>query len=152
MELIYPKESYAIVGACLRVYREMGCGFLEAVYQECLEVELTECGVPFRARPALGVRFRGRPLHQTYSPDFICFDRIIVELKAVSAVAREHEAQAYNYLKVARLRLGILVNFGHYPGVQIVRMVAQHGRYAVEGVEPGLGPPPAPESSGNAHR
>lgn len=118
-ELIYPAESYAIKGACMRVYRKMGAGFLEAVYQECLTLELTRCGIPFVAQKPLALIYRGALLQH----DFICYDKIIVEIKAVSKLAPEHQAQLRNYLKATRYELGFLMNFGHYPQLEQVRLI-----------------------------
>jgi len=122
-DLIFKEESYAIVGACLAVYREMGCGFLESVYQECLEIELTDREIPFVAQSALHLAYRGRPLNQRLQPDLICHGAIIVEVKAVSRIADEHRAQVLNYLHGAGLCLGLLVNFGHHPGLDWERLV-----------------------------
>jgi GxxExxY protein len=122
-ELIYAEESYKVMGACFEVYKEKGCGFLEAVFQECLEMELADQGVPFVAKPSLALHYKGRQLKQTYNPDLVCFGKIIVELKAVSSITDEHRAQVHNYLKATGHRLGILVNFGHYPKVQSERIV-----------------------------
>jgi len=116
--LVYPDESYAIMGACFEVYRDKGCGFLEAVFQECLELELQERGIPYEAQPRLTLSYKGRPLRQTYSPDFVCYGKIVVEIKAVSAIADEHRAQLHNYLRATGHRLGLLVNFGHHPKVE----------------------------------
>ena len=121
-EIIYPEESYKIMGACFEVYREKGCGFLEAVYQECLELELADRDIPFFAQPKLALNYKGRPLRQTYAPDFVCFDMIIVEIKAVSALNDEHRAQLHNYLRATGHRLGLLVNFGHHPLVEWERI------------------------------
>src|SRR5436309_504509 len=121
-ELLYPQESYAIVGACFNVYNEMGCGFLEAVYQECLVIELRTQGIPFVAQPNLALSYRGQRLAQTYQPDFVCYDKIVVELKAVECLADAHRAQAPNYLHGAGLRLCLLVNFGHYPKLTCERV------------------------------
>ncbi len=122
-KILYKDEVYAIQGAIFEVYREMGCGFLEAVYQECLERELRLRNVPFVPQKELLLTYKGEPLEQRYKPDFICHDKIILELKAVSELANEHKAQLFNYLKASRLRLGLLVNFGHYPKVQIERII-----------------------------
>ncbi len=84
MALLYEAESYAILGACFEVYKEQGPGFLESVYQECLEIELQERGIPFIAQPGLLLKYKGRELTQAYKPDFVCFGKIIVEIKAVS--------------------------------------------------------------------
>jgi GxxExxY protein len=122
-DVIYREESYRIMGACFEVYREKGCGFLEAVFQECLELELTEQNIPFSAHPLLALEYKGRMLRQTYSPDLVCFGRIVVELKAVSKLADEHRAQVHNYLRATGHRLGLLVNFGHFPKVEFERIV-----------------------------
>jgi GxxExxY protein len=121
--LKFGEESYRIRGAVFEVYREMGCGFLEAVYQECLEREFRTQGIPCVSQRLLLLHYKGDPLEQTYAPDFVCFDRIIVELKAVRELTNEHRAQIHNYLKAAGLELGLLVNFGHYPKAEIERIV-----------------------------
>ena len=118
-------ESYVIRGALFEVYREMGCGFLEAVYQECLAREFARQGIPFMSQPELLLRYKGELLLQTYRPDFVCFDCIIVELKAVKELTNDHRAQLHNYLKAAGLELGLLVNFAHHPGVKIERIVRE---------------------------
>jgi GxxExxY protein len=117
------EEGYAVLGAVFSVYEEMGCGFLEAVYQECLEKELRERQIPFSAQPVLSIVYKGQCLRQTYQPDLICFDKIILELKAVTELSPEHRAQLHNYLKATGLTVGYLVNFGHYPKVQFERIV-----------------------------
>lgn len=122
-KILYKDECYAIQGAIFEVYREMGCGFLEAVYQECLERELTTRDIPFVTQPDLALNYKGVPLKQIYKPDYICFGKIILELKAVKEIAPEHKAQVINYLKTTGMRLGLLVNFGHYPKVQIERII-----------------------------
>lgn len=121
-KLLFKEEVYAIQGAVFEVYREMGCGFLEAVYQECLEKELRLRGIPFVAQAELKLFYKGTVLDQTYKPDIICHGQIILELKAVKAIAPEHQAQVLNYLKATGLRLGLIVNFGHYPKVEIERL------------------------------
>jgi len=123
MDILFKDECFRIQGAVFEVYREMGCGFLEAVYQECLEKEFMKSGIPFTARQELKLSYKGETLKQIYIPDFICFGKIIVELKAAAAIAPEHQAQVFNYLKAAGLNLGLLVNFGHYPKVQIERII-----------------------------
>ncbi len=121
--LLYKDECYHIQGAIFEVYREMGCGFLEAVYQECLEREFAARQIPFVAQKELTLVYKHQPLKQIYKPDFVCYEKIIVELKAVTANAPEHKAQLFNYLKASGLKLGLLVNFGHYPKVEIDRIV-----------------------------
>ena len=123
MELLYKDESYAIIGACFEVYKEKGNGFVEPVYQECLELELAAQKVPFTAQGALRLTYKGTELKQRYIPDFLCFDKIILEIKAVRQLTDEHRAQVLNYLKATGLRLGLLVNFGHYPKVEYERII-----------------------------
>jgi GxxExxY protein len=122
MQILFKEECYAIQGAVFEVYREMGCGFLEAVYQECLELELRLREIPFVAQPLLTLNYKGERLRQTYHPDFVCYNKIIVELKAVKEIAPEHQAQVINYLKATGMRLGILVNFGAYPKATVKRL------------------------------
>jgi len=121
--ILYKDECYQIQGAVFEVYREMGCGFLEAVYQECLERELKLRNIPFVAQSTLQLNYKGEALTQIYKPDLICFDSIVIELKAVSAICGEHQAQVLNYLKGTGMRLGLLVNFGCYPKATVDRLV-----------------------------
>jgi GxxExxY protein len=100
----------------------MGSGFLEAVYQECLEKELRLKSIPFFAQKELPLNYKGEKLSQTYQPDLICYGKIIVELKAVKEIGPEHKAQVINYLKASGLKLGLLVNFGAYPKATIIRL------------------------------
>ena len=116
-------ESYALIGAFFEVYNNWGCGFLEEVYQESLEMELQERNIPFISQQDLQLQYKGKLLKHAYRPDLICFNQIIVELKAVSTIIKEHEAQLQNYLKATGLRLGFLVNFGHYPKLELKRVV-----------------------------
>ncbi len=122
-ELVLKDESYQIMGACFEVYKEMGCGFLEAVYQECLQIELAIREIPFRSQQPLDLRYKGQPLEQKYVPDVTCFEKVILEIKALKQVAEEHRAQVHNYLKSTGYKLGLLVNFGHYPKVEYERIV-----------------------------
>lgn len=122
-EFLHAEETHALLGACFEVYKDKGCGFLEAVFQECLELELRDRRIPFKAQPQLRLEYKGRVLKQTYQPDFICYDKVILEIKAVSKLADEHRAQVHNYLKATGLRVGLLVNFGHYPLVEHERIV-----------------------------
>ena len=121
--LIYKAESYAIIGACFAVYKDKGCGFLEPVYHECLEIEFDSHGIPFLSKPPQTLQCRGRTLVQTFSPDFICYEKIIVEIKAVSASVDEHRAQVLNYLSATGCELALLVNFGHYPRLEYERLL-----------------------------
>lgn len=122
-EILYKDEVYAIQGAAFDVYREMGCGFLEPVYQECLEKELNLRGIPFEAQKELRLIYKGETLNQTYKPDFVCYGSIIVELKAVKEIDDVHRAQVFNYLKATGMRLGLLINFGHYPKATVERII-----------------------------
>jgi GxxExxY protein len=121
--IIYKDESYAIMGACFEVYKEKGCGFLEAVYQECLELELGIRTMPYVASVPLNLTYKGVQLRQRYVPDLICFQKIIVELKAVSELTDGRRAQVHNYLRATGYRLGLLVNFRHYPKLEYERIV-----------------------------
>ncbi len=122
-EILYKDESFLIQGAIFEVYREMGSGFLESVYQECLEKEFLFRNLPFHSQKTLSLFYKDTPLNQSYKPDLICFDKIIVELKAVTKLNQEHRAQVINYLKASKIKLGILVNFGHHPKVEIERFL-----------------------------
>lgn len=122
-KLIHERETYEILGACFEVYKEKGCGFLEAVYQKCLDIEFGLRGVPAEALVPLPLAYKGRPLQKHYEADFICFDTVLVELKAVSVMTDEHRAQVQNYLHATGLKVGLLVNFGHYPKVEHERFV-----------------------------
>ncbi len=105
------------------VYREMGCGFLEPVYHECVELELADQKITFVAQVQLKLKYKHHLLKSTYIPDAICFDKIVLELKAVSEITNEHRAQVHNYLKATGYRLGIIINFGHHPKLQYERIV-----------------------------
>jgi GxxExxY protein len=123
MGLLYEEESYRVIGACFEVYKEKGPGFLEPVYQECLAIEFELSGIPFRSKAELKLEYKGRGLKQTYQPDFIVFDKIILELKALSELHKRHRAQVHNYLKATGLRLRLLVNFGAYPQLERHRII-----------------------------
>jgi GxxExxY protein len=130
MELIYKDESYAIIGACMAVYKEKGCGFLEPVYHECLEIELEFQRIPFLSKAPQTLQYRGRTLIQTFTPDFLCYGKIILEIKALSVLADEHRAQLLNYLSATRCKLGLLANFGHYPKLEYERLVPRNNKSA----------------------
>ncbi len=120
---LYQHEGYNFMAAAFEVYNEMGCGFLEEVYQESLEMELTERRIPFATHPKLTLHYKGRPLKKQYEADLIVLDEIIVELKAVKSLIPEHEAQLINYLKATRKRVGYLVNFGTFEKLEWKRRV-----------------------------
>lgn len=111
-EIIFKDECFKIIGACFDVYNELGCGFLESVYQEALEIVFKDLNIPYQREKELTISFRKQKLNKTYQADFICYDKIILELKAVSLLDEIHKAQLFNYLKASKLRLGLLVNFG----------------------------------------
>lgn len=105
-------KTYAIIGAAMEVHRELGCGFLEAVYQEALAVELTARGIPFEKEVELPIIYKSKRLATSYRGDFVCFKSVIVEIKAISALAGVEEAQILNYLKATGHEVGLLLNFG----------------------------------------
>lgn len=123
MGIVFAEESYKIIGACFEVYNEKGCGFTEPVYQECLEMEFEMQRIPFRANQELALSYKGRPLKSRFRPDFVCFELIVVEIKAVSKLVDEHRAQVHNYLKATGIRLGLLVNFANCPKLDYERIV-----------------------------
>src|SRR6478609_6870831 len=113
--ILYREESYKLIGACFEVYKQKGSGFTEPIYQECLEIELAIQEIPYLAQPALELEYKGRLLAQSFKPDFICYEKIIIEIKAVENLADAHRAQALNYLNSTKFGLVLLVNFGHSP-------------------------------------
>ena len=111
-DLIYKDEVYRIIGAALNVAHELGCGFLEAVYQEALEIELAQNGIPFESQKKINISYKGKVLSKEYIADFVCFNNIIVEIKAIKRITEIEEAQIINYLKATKLPLGLIINFG----------------------------------------
>ena len=107
------QRRYRIIGAAIEVHKELGCGFLEAVYQEALGREFVTQGIPFASQPTIQIAYKGKPLSKTYEPDFICYDEVIVEIKAISSFSGIEEAQLINYLKASGLKVGLLINFGN---------------------------------------
>ena len=112
MEVLFKKESYSIIGAAMEVHRTLGKGFLESVYQESLGLEFNKRQVPFSKEQNLELFYKGEKLSKYFIADFICFGKIILELKSVSFLTNEHEAQVFNYLKATKLNLALLINFG----------------------------------------
>ena len=111
-DLLYKDEVYKIVGAAIEVHRELGPGFLEAVYQEALGIELTERGIPFESQKPLKIKYKSQPLKKEYVADLVCYGKIVVELKAIDNLSSRETAQVLNYLKAAELRVGLIFNFG----------------------------------------
>ena len=121
--IIYKDESYKIVGAAFNVYNKLGHGFLEAVYQEALEMEFKKQGIPYEREKELKITYDGVELKATYKADFVCYGKIIVELKAVSYLEDSHRAQVYNYLHATGFKLGLLMNFGNSDELEKERIV-----------------------------
>ena len=113
MAIYYKQESYDIIGAAMQVYNILGPGFVEAVYQEALEIEFQRRGIPYEREKELDVYYDGVLLQKKFQPDFICYDKIIIELKAVMELDDMNRVQVYNYLKATGMKLGLLINFGH---------------------------------------
>ena len=122
-EILYKDEAYKIIGCCMQVHGILGAGFLEEVYQEALEKEFVAADIPYERETKLTIMYRGQPLEKKYFADFVCFGKIIVELKAVAALSDAHCAQVTNYLKATGFQLGLLVNFGNPQQLQYVRRV-----------------------------
>jgi GxxExxY protein len=122
-EIILKNEVYAVMGAAIEVHRELGCGFLEGVYQEALETELTDQGIPFEPEKILFVYYKLRQLKKEYVADFLCYGQIIVEIKALDRLSGREEAQVLNYLKATRLRLALLINFGSSGRLEWKRLI-----------------------------
>ena len=112
MDLLFERESYAIIGAAQEVHKILGCGFLEAVYQEALSLEFSKRNIPFIKEKELTIKYKDLVLSKSYVADFVCFDKIIVEIKALSQLATDQESQVLNYLKATGFKLGLLFNFG----------------------------------------
>ena len=110
-KMIYPHEAYEIIGAAMEVHRTLGQGFLESVYQEALEIEMSKREIPFSSQTKIQIHYKDIPMEHYFVADFVCYDKIIVELKSVSTVLPEHEAQIINYLRATGFKLGILLNF-----------------------------------------
>jgi GxxExxY protein len=122
-ELLYKEEVFAIIGAAIEAHRELGSGFLEAVYQEALEIELESRKIPFESRKELVITYKDRQLRKAYEADLVCFEKIIVELKALDKLSGKEEAQVLNYLRASGLRVGLLVNFGSHGRLEWQRYV-----------------------------
>lgn len=121
--LIHEEESYAVIGAALDVYYRLGCGFLEPVYQEALALELGLRGIPYTAQTELRIKYKDHLLKKVYRADFICFDKVIVEIKSQNALTGIDWAQALNYMKASGFRVGLLFNFGSHATLEKKRLV-----------------------------
>ncbi len=122
-EFLYKNECYKIIGSCFNVYNTIGHGLLEAVYQECLELEFSNQNVEFNSQQLLDLSYNGVLLKQKYIPDFTCYGKIIVEIKSAKKLTEAHEAQLFNYLRITGLKVGYLMNFGSYPRLEYKRIV-----------------------------
>jgi len=120
---MFKEEGYKLMGAAFEVYNQLGYGMAEEIYQQSLEIELTLRGIPFHTKRELAVFYKGQQLATCYKPDLIVFDRIVVELKALVELNKEHEAQVFNYLRIARQPVGYLLNFGHKDTLQWNRFI-----------------------------
>ena len=125
-QIIYKEESYKIIGACFEVYKQKGCGFSEAVYQECLAIEFELQKIPFVEQPKIQLEYKGRILDQYFQPDFVCYQKIIVEIKALPAIIEINKSQTLNYLNATNFDLALLVNFGHFPKLEYKRIANNH--------------------------
>lgn len=125
-DILYKEESYQIIGACFEVYKELGPGFLEAVYQECLAKEFTLQNIPYKEQVRLQISYKGQKLEKYYDADFICFDKIILEIKAQKALTDKDRSQTLHYLKSTGMQLGLLVNFGSHPKLEHERYLNQN--------------------------
>jgi GxxExxY protein len=120
---VFKEEGYQFMGAAFEVYNQLGYGMAEEVYQQSLEVELGLRGIPFQSKHELVVFYKGHELETRYKPDLLVYGGIVVELKAVTQLASEHEAQLFNYMRIARQRVGYLINFGHKEGLEWKRFI-----------------------------
>ena len=134
--ILYKEESYKIVGAAMNVHTELGFGFSEPVYQEAFQVELNALQIPYQREVTLPILYKGQYLAKHFVADFICYDKIIVELKALSTITPEHKAQVINYLKATNIELGILLNFGTPKLIteRIIRLHSYQPKEVIEGV------------------
>lgn len=125
-ELLLKEETNAVTGAAIEVHRALGPGFLEKVYQEAMQLELKARRIPFEAEKLLGIKFKGHQLAQRYFADLVCYEQIIVEIKALNSLSGKEEAQLLNYLKATGLRVGLLFNFGSHGKLERKPLVREH--------------------------
>lgn len=122
-DLLYKDEVYAIVGAAMDVYNELGPGFLENIYQEAMEIELKERNIPAKPQQEMHIKYKGKLLRKFYVADLVCYDKVIVEIKTMDKLTLREEGQLINYLKATGMKVGVLINFGHYPSLDWKRLV-----------------------------
>lgn len=124
-DILYKNESFRIIGAAMEVHKVLGCGFVEVVYLEALEEEFKKRNIPYEREKELKINYKDKLLSKTFRADFICYDNIILELKAVHEFTDDHYAQIYSYLKASNMPLGILINFGK-ANLDYYRLPASH--------------------------
>ena len=122
-KIILEREVYEIVGAAMEVYYKVGTGFLEPVYQEMLAIEMERRGIPFVAEEELAIEYKGVTLKKKYRVDFICYGQILIELKSIERLSNIEIAQLLNYMKITKMRVGLLINFGARPRLEWKRYV-----------------------------
>jgi GxxExxY protein len=135
-ELLFKEEVYAIVGAAMETYNQLGPGFLEAVYQEALELELEERGIPFHPQQELNILYKGRKLKKTYITDFLAYDKIMVEIKALNHLTPNEVSQLINQMKATGCKVGVLINFGHEDSLEWRRYILTDRNQANLGEKP----------------
>jgi GxxExxY protein len=123
VNLIYKDEVFAIIGAAIEVHRQLGPGFLEPVYQEAMEIEVSTWGIPFVAQQRIQIKYKERLLNKEYIADMVCYEKIIVEFKALDCLTGKEEAQVINYLKATGFKVGVLINFGSHGKLEWKRLV-----------------------------
>ena len=121
-EILFKEECYAIIGAALEVHKQLGCGFIEKVYQDALEIEFGLRGIPYNREKHLPVFYKGQQIRHDFFVDFICYNKIIIECKAVSEILDIHKIQTLNYLKINKFKLGIIINFSN-KSLEYIRIV-----------------------------
>lgn len=140
MANLYKQEGYELIAAAFAVHNQMGGGLLEEVYQECLEIELEHRQIPFQVKPELALSYRGLALRKRYLPDLLVFGGIVVELKAVSQLLPEHEAQLFNYLRISDRAVGYLLNFAPLRALEWRRFVVNGATKPLRGPDPSENP------------
>lgn len=134
--LLYKDEVYKIVGAAMEVYNTLGSGFLEGVYQEALEMETEQREIPVRAQQEISILYKGRRLKKFYIADFVAYGKIVIEIKAITKLGRNEEAQLINYLKATDMEVGVLINFGSSPDLEWKRMVLTKKPHSIRETSP----------------